>query len=127
METGSPSGRRLVVAVIAATLTTSVIVIATFNMDQGSDRLPLQIVRFLLTLGLCFLLYRGTNWARWVAGILFGLTGLGSLAGGFALLSAHKPGLAMIALGFVYSASAIVLFFVPSVRNHFRGAGAAPV
>jgi len=72
----------LVLAVIVATLTLSVLVIVVFNTIQGAQRLPRQIVRFFLTVGLCVFLYRGANWARWVAGGLFTLAGLGSFSGG---------------------------------------------
>ena len=126
MHGRAATGRRLVVAVMVATIAMSVLVIATFNAVQGPDRLPQQIVRFLLTVALCVFLYRGAGWARWVATVLYGLTGLWSLALGFTRLAAAKPGIQMIAFGAIYAACASVLLFVPSVREHFeRAAGPA--
>ena len=125
MEPQVESGRRLVLAVIVASLTLSVLAIVAFNIARGPERLPQQIVRLLLTVGLCVFLYRGANWARWVAGILFVLAGLGSLLGGVAVLSTSMAGLLLIVMGFVYLASAVVLLFVPAVRAYFRVGNAA--
>ncbi len=120
MEPQVERGRRLVLAVMVATLTLSVLVIGTFNIVQGSERLPQQIVRFLLTVGLCVFLYRGANWARWVASVLFVLGGVGSLLGGIAVLSTSMTGLLLIGVGLVYVASAVVLLAVPAVRAYFQ-------
>ena len=117
-------GRRIVLAVIVATLTMSVLIIVTFNAVQGPQRLPQQIVRFFLTVGLCVFLYRGANWARWVAGILFAMAGLGSLLGGVAALTTSMAGLGLLVMGLVYVASTVVLLLVPTVRAFF-GAGRA--
>jgi hypothetical protein len=124
MEAKPETGRRLVLAVIVASLTLSVLVIVAFNLGRGPERLPQQIVRLLLTIGLCVFLYRGANWARWVAGLLFALGGLGSLLGGLAALSTGMAGLLLIVMGLVYVGSAVVLFFAPTVRAYF-GAGKA--
>lgn len=120
METKPDTGRSLVLAVIVASLSLSVLVIVAFNIGRGPERLPQQIVRFFLTVGLCVILYRGANWARWVAGILFALGGLGSLIGGVASLSTSiMAGLLLVVMGLVYLASAVILLFVPAVRAYF--------
>lgn len=76
------TGRRLVLAVIGSTLAVSALVFVAFNASQGPQRLPQQIGRFVLTVGLCVFLYRGANWARWVAGLRFASAGLASVVGG---------------------------------------------
>jgi len=119
MEHQVESGRRLVLLVIVISLTFSVLVIVTFNILLGPENLPQQIVRFLLTVGLCAFLYKGANWARWVASILFGLAGLQGLIGGLVALSTSTAGLLLIVMGLVYVASAIVLLFIPAVRAYF--------
>jgi hypothetical protein len=124
MQAQTETGRRLVLAVIVATLTLEVLAIVAFNTVQGPQSLPQQIVRFFLTVGLCVFLYRGANWARWVAGILYALGGLGSLVGGVATLTTTMAGLGLLIMGIVYVASAVILFFVPTVRAFF-GAGKA--
>jgi hypothetical protein len=124
MQVQTGTGRRLILAVIAATLTLDVLAIVTSSAILGPQRLPQQIVRFLLSIGLCVYLYRGANWARWVAGILYALAGLGSLVAGLAALTASMAGLLLLVMGLVYVASAVVLLFVPTVRAYF-GAGTA--
>ena len=119
METKPDMGRWLVLAVIVASLSLSVLVIVAFNIGRGPERLPQQTVRFVLTVGLCIFLYRGSNWARWVAGILFALGGLGSLIEGVAALSTSMASLLLFGMGLVYLGSAVILFFVPAVRAYF--------
>lgn len=119
METKPEAGRRLVLAIIVASLALSVLAILVFNVARGPERLPQQIVRFLLTVGLCVFLYRGANWARWVAGILFTLGGVGSLLVGSVALTTSLAGLLLIAMGLIYAGSAVVLFFVPPVQRYF--------
>lgn len=120
------SGRRLVLAIIVASLTLDVLVIVTFNFVRGAELLPQQIVRFLLTVVLYVFLYRGANWARWAAGILFSLSGFGALQEWFALVSISMAGLLLIAMGLVYVASTVILLFVPSVRAYFSP-GSSPL
>ena len=119
MEDQRATGRGLVLAVIVATLALSALAIITSNVVRGSERLPTQIVRFLLTVGLCVFLHRGANWARWVAGVLFILAGLAGLVGGAALVTLSPLGFVVIAMGLVYLASAYILLFVPAVREYF--------
>ncbi len=124
METHNGVGRGMVLAVIAGTLTVSILVIVAFNIIQGPERLPQQIIRLLLTFGLCVFLYRGANWARWIAGILFAWGGVGSLLAGALMLSSNMYGIVLFAMGLVYVGSAIILLFLPAVRTYF-GVGRA--
>ena len=119
MSSRDISGRPLVVGVIATTLSMSVIVILLYNIQLGPQALPQQMVRFLLTVGLCIFLYQGANWARWVAGVLFSLGGLGGLLGGLAAISTGLAGLLLAIMGLVYAVCAIILFFAPTVRKYF--------
>jgi hypothetical protein len=123
MEPQTKAGRSLVLAVIVATVTLSVLSIVAFNMVRGSERLPQQIARLVLTLGLCVFHYRGANWARWAAGILFAMGGVASLLGVVAL-STSMAGLLLLVMGSVYGACAAVLLFVPTVRAYFGAASA---
>jgi len=118
MEPQSAAGRRLVLAIVVATLALSVLVDVMLITNRGSERLW-DIVRFLLTVGLCVFLYRGVNWARWVASILFALGGLRSLIGGGTILARSMAGLLLLGMGLVYVASAVILLFVPTVKAYF--------
>ncbi len=119
MESQVATGRRLVLAVIVASLMISILVIVVFNISRGPERLPQQIVRFLGTIALCVFLYRGANWARWVVSILSILAGFGALLLGLDALSSSGMGFLLIAMGLVYVVSAGILLFVPTVRAYF--------
>ena len=120
MERGASNGQGLVIAVVAALISTSALVAVVYYFERGSDRLPSQVVRFLLTVVLCVFLYRGANWARWVAGVLCGLSGVGSMFGGAMLLAGGKQGLPLLGLGVVYVTCFGALLLVPSVSAYFR-------
>jgi len=115
------TARRIVLAIIAFAMSMPMVVITTFHIGRNQERLPQQIVRFVLTLVLCTFLFRGANWARWVAVILFLVAGTAELVEGVVLLSDGTHGLILIATGSVCLASAAVLFFVPVVRAYFNG------
>ena len=120
------SGRRIVLAIIVAILAIDTFVIVWSNVGSGTELTPQQVVRFVLTVGLCVFLYRGANWARWVTVVLFGLAGLAGLMGGIGLSYSYREvaardggGLLLIVMGLVYVASVIALLFVPTVRAYF--------
>jgi presenilin-like A22 family membrane protease len=119
MESQITTGRRIVLAVIVATLTLSVLSIFTYNVRLGQERITQQIIRYLLTIGLCVLLYKGANWARWVMGSLLGYTGVLAMFGGIAFSFNPRFSLLLIVMGMVYLAAAAALFFIPAVRAYF--------
>ncbi len=112
-------GRGLVVAVIVATLTMALLADIVSLLMRGPAQLPQQLVRFALTVVLCVFLYRGAAWARWVSGVLFALGSVVSLVGGIAYLSTNTASLLLLLLGAVYAACAVVLLFIPTVREYF--------
>ena len=105
--------------VIAVILGLTLYIIIAYNLVVGSNRLSLQLWRFFLWTGLCVFLYRGANWARWVASVLFILNG-GLL---FTFSAAVPNRLEMVWTGWVFIVSGAVLLFVPSVRLYFRTRG----
>ena len=112
-------GQRIVIAVILAIVGLSLLTIVSFTSFRGTERLPQQIVRFLLTIALCYFLYRGANWARWVTVVLCGLGGPAAVLSGVALLPLGFPGVLLIAMGLTYIVCAGILLFAPSVRVYF--------
>lgn len=108
------------------------VIIAITTFIQGPGLLPYQTVLSSLIVALCVFLYRGANWARWAASILFSVIGLMSLAGGVVtgvvpvvvgavrLGSIILDGLPLLVTGVVLASSATVLIFVPSVRAYFN-------
>ncbi len=111
------TGRWLIVAVIVSVLALSVLSAAAFNVADGTDRQPQQVVRFVLTAWLCIFLYRRATWARWVSGVLFSLAGAAFL---FVGLASDLGDFLLVTMGMVYAAAAAVLLFVPAVRAYFR-------
>ncbi len=116
------TGRWLVVAVIVSAVAVSVLNVAAFNVADGTEREPQQLVRFVLTVGLCTFLCRRANLARLVAGTLSMLAGAGSL---IVSVASDRGDFLLVTIGMVYAAAAVALLLVPAVRAYFR-IGSAP-
>jgi hypothetical protein len=118
-------GCKIVLGIIGATVGFSALAIITFILSVGAQRLPLQVIRFILTILLGILLYRGTKWAYWVLVVLYGLAGVNALVGGFLLLRNTLMELVSLATGVVYILSAVVLVFqgCQSISCTAEGAG----
>jgi|SRR5579863_6428353 len=87
MTTEELKGRRIVLTIAGVSLLISAVTIATYVAVMGTGRLPAQIVRFLLTVGLMWWVYRGSAVAKWIVIVLFGLAGLYGL---LVFLSGHR-------------------------------------
>ncbi|MGG6298168.1 hypothetical protein ACQ4M4_27560 [Leptolyngbya sp. AN02str] len=93
------------------------------------DNTPLDLrqgIRFALTLLLCFALFQGCNWARWVSGALLGVGCLGAVVAGILLLQTTPLAVALFFLGQIYAGCACILFVVPSVCQFFAGTPTPP-
>ena len=66
-------GRKLLIINITLVLTISVATIAFYASNVGTGRLPSQSVRLLLTIALCWGLYRGSSVARYLMAVLLSL------------------------------------------------------
>ena len=108
-------GRKIVLAIIVATIAFSAFSIITFISTVGPQRLPFQVVRFFLTILLGVFLYRGAKWVYWVSVILFAFSGVTGLMGAF-LLGFTLMALGSVAMGIVYVLSAWVLVYSNNVR-----------
>lgn len=113
------AGRSQVKWVGLSMLWLSGLIIAFSTFTLGPDRLPLQLVRFGIAAMLAWLMYRGVNWARWMAAV-FCL--LGSATSFYVLLNEGFAILFLI-LGVSYLCFAGVLVFAPSVQAFFLGGG----
>jgi hypothetical protein len=103
--------------VIVIAIGTSVLVITAYVLNVGSDRLPVQLVRFVLTILLALGLHRRSNPVRQLTIVLFGLASIGGLVG--AALTGGIGGLALGALSIGYGYAMAVLWFDPSIRRAF--------
>jgi hypothetical protein len=115
------TGEKLVVTLISATLLLSACVIAWRSLPPGAGRLSTSVIGFLITCLLCFFLYRGREWARWICIVLFSISGIRGLIhlASFGI-SIQNPflGIAFAAIAF-YLFAAGVLVFSSSVRAYF--------
>jgi len=120
------TGKKLVVRVAVIATAISLVTIVTFNVVQGAGRLPQQLVRFGLTLTLCFFLVRGRRWARWVAVALFLIAGIGSVVVSLGLLGRSMGAWALLGVGLAYLYCSGVLLGSTSVRAFFDSPGFSP-
>ncbi|REJ94820.1 MAG: hypothetical protein DWQ34_07680 [Planctomycetota bacterium] len=68
-------GRKRLLKYMALWFTVSLGVFVSYLQFVGTDRLPQQIVRFILTVLLFWWLYNGSNVARWLCIVLFWVGG----------------------------------------------------
>lgn len=79
-------GRTILIVLIALALLATLTVIAFTLLVAGPGRLPVQIVRFVLTAALLSCVYAGYPWARWLTVVLFGLAAAASGVSAVALV-----------------------------------------
>jgi hypothetical protein len=124
VEADPKVGRRYVLAAVALLVTVDLVVLVGYLARIGTDRLPQQLVRLLLLLGLCWALLRGRQWARWLTVVLLfgGLwVGMGVLGQPGAFGRERLPGtLGMLTLYVGYGIVARGLIWSASVRAFFR-------
>jgi hypothetical protein len=116
-------GRKLLIINIALVLTISVATIAFYASNVGTGRLPTQVVRLLITIGLCWGLYRGSKVARYLMAVLLSLGFALALVGLPAVLRSGNAGGILIVGSMVaaYFFVAATLFWSSSIvafQNH---------
>ena len=112
-------GKRQVIRVIYLVLIASLIANFFIYYYSGSQRLAVQVVRFILTALSCFLIYKGYNLVRWILGITLALGALVSVIGIVQLFSEGKFSLVSILLGVIYGYCAMLLLFSKKVSAFF--------
>ncbi|MCY1054071.1 hypothetical protein [Nannocystis sp. SCPEA4] len=127
MRASAARGRRQVIGVINTCMTFHVATIVLFVSVRGGERLPQQIVRTLVTAGLCYALYRGARWARWTTAVLYAPAGALGL---FLLATDHGTVNSMTLFQFAMATSflscAVVLVLSRDVAAYFRGDAVVP-
>lgn len=78
-------GRRTLRVAYAFMIFTSLSVITQYVVARGTDRLPVQVIRFGLTIAMCFWIHTGRRSARYVSSALIGLGGCAFLGASFSL------------------------------------------
>ena len=79
--------------------------------DVETKKLIQQAIRFLLTIGLLVLVYKGKNWAKIVSIVLFSFAIVGALIGLFTIQSES----------IIYKVPLIVMLFVYSIAVYHFG------
>ncbi len=69
-------GRRRLTTYTLLVITISAVTITAYVVYIGPGKLPQQVVRFALTIGLMYWLWRGSTAARWVTIVLLGSGGV---------------------------------------------------
>ena len=87
--------------------------------EIASKKIFQQVVRFLLTIGLLIMVYKGKNWARIVSIILFSLGVLGAIVGLTTITSAVVNKIPFIVMILVYSSALYHFWFSKSFKAFF--------
>lgn len=85
-----------------------------------SKKLIQQIIRFLFTIVLLLMVYKGKNWAKIVSIILFSLALLGALFGLFTLQAPFINKVPILVMIFVYSKAVYHFSFDQSFKEFFK-------
>lgn len=84
-----------------------------------SKKIIQQSIRFLLTIGLLIMVYKGKNWARIVSIILFSIGVLGAIVGLMTITSAVVNKIPFIVMILVYSSALYHFWFSKSFKAFF--------
>ncbi|MCY1235122.1 hypothetical protein D3C87_204990 [compost metagenome] len=101
-------GRKQTILISISILLVSLHAIYFYNSvfrETNTQKLLQQIIRFLFTVGLLILVYKGKKWARIVLVILFSIALLGAFFGLFFTQQTMINKIPLIVMIFVYSVS----------------------
>ena len=107
------TGRIRTVLISISILLVSLHTIYFYNLvftEVETKKIVQQIIRFILTVGLLIMVYKGKNWARIISLILFTIAGLGAIIG---IVSIEKD--------FILKIPMIVMIIVYSVAIYHFG------
>ena len=120
MEERIKTGRIVVLIIIGAIMSISLISIITYNFSIGSWKIGAQAIRFFLTLVLCYCLYKGYQWSRITIIILYALGALGSIPGIFTITQYFFLGLVSLMITMIYGASCILLLASKDIKEFMQ-------
>lgn len=116
-------GRNAVMSIIIVTLTIAATTIIFSWLVSGFEDIVIELIRFALTCGLCYGLYRGYNWARYIMIPLAGLTSIISFLALLTLASLTEGAMIFLMLGLLYGAIAFSLMFSKNIKYYFENMG----
>ena len=103
------SGRKKTILISISILLVSIHTIYFYHAtrpDVETKKLIQQIIRFLLTIGLLVVTYRGKKWARTASIVLYSLAVVGALVGIIGLGTSIASKIPLITMAFVYAIAA---------------------
>ena len=109
-DTDTASGKKQLIAVIAIVIGVGIVVSVLHTVIIGPQKLLAHIARLCITVTLCYCLYQGHAWARWLSVGLFGLGGALSLLSGI-----RRPSAFMLLMGTAYLICVLILTFSQSL------------
>jgi hypothetical protein len=112
-------GRDLILVLILVLLLMSGGFTYLYVQQFGTGQLPSQSVRFFFTCLICWFLYKGHSWARW---LLVLLLSIGVFIGVFGS-SAADPTTMTFVLVAIYSGIVLSLSFAPHMKGYFTTKG----
>lgn len=94
---------------------------AIYNFLISSQKLPKDIVRFILLLSLIYCLYKGFKWAKWILSILCIVGGLGYIASGLSYIVNEEElnqmiGIFLLSFGIIFTLSGILILSSKNIK-----------
>ncbi len=115
-------GKRQTILISISILLVSLFTICFYNSvasEIESKKMIQQTIRFLLTIGLLLMVYKGKNWARIVSIILFSLGVLGAIFGLISVPQSMVIKIPFIVMLLVYSVSIYHFWLSKSFKDFF--------
>lgn len=120
MNSSAQKGKSLVIAIIVTIVSVSLMnsfFTNLINPNQPFAEIVKDGIRLALTFLVCYFLYQGHGWAKWVLGVLAALGGFVAIPGAllvirFSLLGAFW----LLVMGAIYLAASWVLLRSPEVK-----------
>lgn len=113
-------GRKQIITIIALTLAVSIFTIIFTNLVSETGRFVVQIIRFYLTLLLCYFLYKGKNWARILMIILLGIATLISIIGIISFIISPILGAVSLLYGSIYGYISYMLIKSKDIKRYIE-------
>lgn len=109
------TGRRILLTYITLVLLISLNILLLYLDSRGTEGLPARLVRLQLTVILCYFLYRGSKFAKWIAVVLFTLGG--AMAAPFIIDNSLEVSIISGILAAIYLSFAWVLIWSERVNE----------
>ena len=117
MDEKAKRGRTIVFVFIAMFLLMSLTIslVKDLLIPPAPSTIGNQVFRFILSVVLCWFLYDGRGWAKWILVCLLALGSMFGLVGAFSLLGKTSFAWIVLTTSAIYAAWAFILALSPSV------------